>query len=394
MAYSMMVDEYNELIRQQVSASADAEESGISNEMDSKLEQWKERADEYSHKFSALAEGGIGELAGMSGLKNTYNKFTETRKKFKKFMGDGENDSQVNPAGSTLNPEQALDKLTSGELSDLIPQSSKDALGNLVNAVKSVKQKVVDTVSKAPDLARATITDPAKAGAVAVKDSSVGDVNLTADDLDDIVRKNLADVNEGVGREAGALVQNVHGINYGKTGAGADLIADAQQSTSFSAPANLRSSLRAVQGEVGGAVKTTPSAPIDVGRIGVKASAKEFDARTEPVSQGIMQQGANPPSALDLQIESAQAKLKDTFKQLPPEDRARVIKAQGRGELPQESLSDLQNLQSQFDERLSQQRVGGLLGDIEQGGRSVTAQVQATKDVKPPSTEIIVGLGS
>lgn len=154
MAYSMMVDEYNELIRQQVSASADAEESGISNEMDSKLEQWKERADEYSHKFSALAEGGIGELAGMSGLKNTYNKFTETRKKFKKFMGDGENDSQVNPAGSTLNPEQALDKLTSGELSDLIPQSSKDALGNLVNAVKSVKQKVVDTVSKAPDLAR------------------------------------------------------------------------------------------------------------------------------------------------------------------------------------------------------------------------------------------------
>ena len=81
----MMVDEYNELIRQQVSASADAEESGISNEMDSKLEQWKERADEYSHKFSALAEGGIGELAGMSGLKNTYNKFTETRKKFKKF---------------------------------------------------------------------------------------------------------------------------------------------------------------------------------------------------------------------------------------------------------------------------------------------------------------------
>ena len=206
-----------------------------------------------------------------------------------------------------------------------------------------------------------------------------------------LLEKNLTDVNEGVGREAGALVQNVHGINYGKTGAGADLIADAQQSTSFSAPANLRSSLRAVQGEVGGAVKTTPSAPIDVGRIGVKASAKEFDARTEPVSQGIMQQGANPPSALDLQIESAQAKLKDTFKQLPPEDRARVIKAQGRGELPQESLSDLQNLQSQFDERLSQQRVGGLLGDIEQGGRSVTAQVQATKDVKPPSTEIIAG---
>ena len=191
----------------------------------------------------------------------------------------------------------------------------------------------------------------------------------------------------------------VHGISFGKTGSGADLIADAQESTSFSAPANLRSSLRAVQGEVGGAVKTTPSAPIDVGRIGVKATAKEFDARTRPppaLAEGIMQQGVNPPSALDLQIESAQAKLKDTFKQLPPEDRARVIKAQGRGELPQESLSDLQNLQSQFDERLSslaQQRegVGDLLGGIEQGGRSVTAQVQATKDVKPPSTEIIAG---
>ena len=325
----MMVDEYNELIRQQVSASADAEESGVSNEMESKLEQWKERADEYSHKFSALAEGGIGELAGMSGLKNTYSKFTETRKKFKKFMGDGENAYQVNPAGSTLNPAQALDKLTSGELSDLIPQSSKDAVGNLVNAVKSVKQKVVDTVSKAPDLARATITDPAKAGAVAVKDSSLGDVNLSADDLDDIVRRNLADVNEGVGREAGALVQNVHGINYGKTGAGADLIADAQQSTSFSAPANLRQSLRAVQGEVSGAVKTSASQPIDVGRLGVKATAKEFDARTEPVSQGIMQQGANPPNALDLQIESAQSKLKETFQQLPSEDRARVIKHRG-----------------------------------------------------------------
>ena len=394
MAYSMMVDEYNELIRQQVSASADAEESGVSNEMESKLEQWKERADEYSHKFSALAEGGIGELAGMSGLKNTYSKFTETRKKFKKFMGDGENADQVNPAGSTLNPAQALDKLTSGELSDLIPQSSKDAVGNLVNAVKSVKQKVVDTVSKAPDLARATITDPAKAGAVAVKDSSLGDVNLSADDLDDIVRRNLADVNEGVGREAGALVQNVHGINYGKTGAGADLIADAQQSTSFSAPANLRQSLRAVQGEVSGAVKTSASQPIDVGRLGVKATAKEFDARTEPVAQGIMQQGANPPNALYLQIESAQSKLKETFQQLPSEDRARVIKAQGRGELPQESLSDLQNLQSQFDERLSsiaEQRSGvsDLLGSVAQSDKS--AQVQATADVKPPSTEIIAG---
>ena len=399
MSYAMMVDEYNELIRGQVSQSEEAEESGISNEMDSKLQQWKERADEYSHKFTALAEGGIGELAGMSGLKNTYSKFTETRKKFKKFMGDGENASQVNPTGTTTDPGQVLDTLTNLEESDLIPQGSKDVVGSLVNAVKSVKQKVVDTVSRAPDLARATLTDPTRAGAVAVKESSVGDVNLSADDLDDIVRRNLADVNEGVGREAGALVENVHGINYGKTGAGADLIADAQQSTSFSAPANLRSSLRAVEGEVGGAVKTTPSAPIDVGRIGVKATAKEFDARTRPppaLAEGIMQQGPSPPSALDLQIQSAQEKLKDTFKQLPPEDRQRVIRAQGRGELPQESLEDLQSLQSQFDERLSglaQQRagIGDFLGGIEQGGKSVTAGVQATKDVKPPSTEIIAG---
>ena len=78
MSYAMMVDEYNELVRQQVSASEEAEQSGISNEMESKLEQWKERADEYSHKFQALSEGGIGELAGMSGLKNTYNNLFRT----------------------------------------------------------------------------------------------------------------------------------------------------------------------------------------------------------------------------------------------------------------------------------------------------------------------------
>jgi hypothetical protein len=400
MAYSLMVEEYNDLIQNQVADSREADEAGISDEQQSKLAQWKERADEYSEKFSALADGGLGELAGMAGLSNTYSKLMDIRKRYKKFMGDGENASQVNPGGLTLDPEQALTKLTDGELSDLIPQGSKDILGKAINTAKEVKQSVVDSVSKAPDLARATIVDPAKAGAVAVKDTAIGDVNLTADDLDNIIQRNLADVDEGIGRQAAPLTQQIGGLTFGKTGRGADLVAEAQQSTSFGAPQNLRQGLRAVQGEASGSTLTTARQPIDVGKIGVKASAKEFDALSEPLAQGIMQQGANPPSALDLQLESAQAKLKDTFKKLPKADRQKVLQAQERGEIQQESLGDIQELQKQFDDRLASNAENAARAEAERssaedflggiGKTDVSARVAATADVKPqPATEFL-----
>lgn len=407
MAYSMMVGEYNDLIREQKDSAETAQEAGVSDDIQTGLEEWKERADEYSHKFTALAEGGLAEVASMTGLKASYQGFLKVRKKYKKYMGDGASDAHVNPTGSTIKPGGELDlEGLSNDVLDFVPGDMKTAAGQLVNKAKSALTKVKGVADSAGTKA-AKVIDPSRAGSQAPVNVDGGDASLTGDDLDNIISRNLADVNEGVGRQAQNLTQRVSGITYGKTGAGADIAdaggAAAPRSASLADQLqNMRQSLRGTAVEGAGSNAVSSVNPIDVGKIGVKKTITKIeggalDNKLIPKPAGPTPTALGPTFARQADADLAQktqlqASLKEKFAQLPKEDRQKLIQKQNEGQLPQESVGELQDLDAQISSRLkqvsqTQAQTGDFLAGIEQRGKSVAADVRATAGVKPPAPD-------
>ena len=165
MAYAGMVSEYNDMLTQQKVASEQAEESGISDNLNRSLDEWSQKATEYSHKFSALAEGGVSELMGFEGLKNAYSSFKKHQEKYDKWKGDAPS------AGDKLDP--AYDGITSEGKS-----LSKDVLDR-VNTLKNESLGSLGGSKKVVQLENTSIDPTYKAIAEGQKASS--DVSLVSD---------------------------------------------------------------------------------------------------------------------------------------------------------------------------------------------------------------------
>ena len=89
--YGSEVERINALINQKKTTGLENLEGYLGEEQTQNLANWKEKADEYAHKYSALAEGGGAELAGALGIQGTYKgykkikKFYRKRKKFEQL---------------------------------------------------------------------------------------------------------------------------------------------------------------------------------------------------------------------------------------------------------------------------------------------------------------------
>ncbi len=66
--YGSETDRINQAIEENRNYNIENIGSLLSEEQQSNLANWKETADEYAHKYSALAEGGGAEIAGALGL--------------------------------------------------------------------------------------------------------------------------------------------------------------------------------------------------------------------------------------------------------------------------------------------------------------------------------------
>ena len=369
MAYAGMVQEYNDMISQQVNISEQAEESGVSDSLSKNLEEWKERADEYSHKFSALAEGGIGEIMSMAGLSKAYEQY----QKYSKIYGDAQASvrkidprfdgvPKPEPDAPSL-PDDVLERVRRlknepfeevGDVRELrrtrapaldeslLPQP-EPVTAEPIPRGEGIEPRNVepDQQYRNPtfndeDLVRLPETEvnllappensvlppPVDEGAPKFKQ----DEDLTDADLDSIVQRNLVDAAEGVGREAAPLQQTVAGITYGKTGGGAD----PQPRKAFIRREDPDADIDAVDRF------NIAREPIDVQRLGVRGAAQEFTARAQPKPQ--------------ITIED----IREQYKQL---DRVNKNELKQKVDSGQLDANDLPSIQAEIQSRL--QATGG-----------------------------------
>ena len=197
----MMASEYNDLINQQKATSQSAEESGIADEDQTELMKWKQSADEYSHKFGVMAEGGINELLALEGVKSTFNSFKKSRDRFRKFYGD------ASTSVGKIDPKNIESSTKS------IASNARDTIGNVKSTVsddissklpKNNPYATLDDLGSVPRIsapaARPQILDPFRSGEKLIPDAPPIDV-----DIDDLVSRAKADTTLGGAEPAAPL---------------------------------------------------------------------------------------------------------------------------------------------------------------------------------------------
>jgi hypothetical protein len=261
MSYAMMASEYNDLINQQKATSQSAEESGIADEDQTELMKWKQSADEYSHKFGVMAEGGINELLALEGVKSTFNSFKKSRDRFRKFYGD------ASTSVGKIDPKNIETSTKS------IASNARDTIGNVKSTVsddissklpKNNPYATLDDLGSVPRIsapaARPQVLDPFRSGEKLIPDAPPIDV-----DIDDLVSRARADTTLG-GAEPEAPVRtgqvdSSSGMRFGQT-----TIDDVGGRTA--PPLDLS------VGQTLGDFK-----PIDVQGLGVRRAAPQLEAR-------------------------------------------------------------------------------------------------------------------
>ena len=244
----MMASEYNDLINQQKATSQAAQESGIADQDQTQLMRWKQDADEYSHKFSVLAEGGIQELLALHGIKSTYKNFKASRDRFRKFFGDAKASvGKVDPTkpgvgGSSKVEERGIEN--EGE-----PES------DVFDSIFTSRTAPAPTLSSA----RGEVLDPFRSGDKPIPDQPPVDV-----DIDDLVDRARADTTLG-GAEPEAPLRTGQvdstGMRFG-------------QSTIDDVGGRIEPPLDLSVGQTIGDFK-----PIDVQALGVRRAAPQLEAR-------------------------------------------------------------------------------------------------------------------
>jgi hypothetical protein len=309
--YQGIVSEYNQLVQSQIEDARAAADEGISDGLAKQLEAIKEKSDEYAHKFSALAEGGLGEIAGLQGLKTTYKAVQDARAKWRKFRGDGEDERMVGGDSRYLGGDGSADV---SELPDDVVGRVRQVLGRTPGSdpleVGQLQRTGIVTSpegetrirSATLQLQREQEEDARRAGAEADEETDVprGDVGqeeeitiagerptepaeITEDQIDSMVAQARDDIDEGVGRQAAPDTYDVGGVQYGKTGSGAD-VKSARVSEADQNP-----TARALPDEPQVAVSQplASTEPIQVSKIGVKKAAEEFTARADQSAQAV-----------------------------------------------------------------------------------------------------------
>ncbi len=370
--YGSIVQEYNDMIQTQQNRATEAAESGISDNMNTALSQFKENADEYAHKYSAMAEGGVGELMGMAGLSGAYEKY----KKIMKIKGDLEKKTQNlrDRLGQNDDPEKAVggDEIQMSEIGEV-----SDDFATESRAVERLRQgRSADVDVGEPEVPNAEGTTNPFADAVRLKQTQApkGDADLTSEDLDDIVSRNIQDTSEGVGRELTNIVDTSDGFTTGLTGRGGSTLEEARALSRAGKPApdgdsvsifdsgvesqratgSVRQALVNVESEVRSNFTTTE--PIDVQGLGVKRSARLFD-------EGQGGGASASDQSLDLATEGArtealQNEVRQQISKLPQSDQEAFARRVGQGKTkPVESMTDeeLENARDVVNFRLSKQ---------------------------------------
>ncbi len=390
-AYAGIVSDYNDMVQGQINEARGATEEGISDGLARQLENIKEKADEYTEKFSALAEGGIGEIAGLQGLKSTYKAVQDARSKWQKFRGDSSTDGRYLGGRDTADataernslPDDVLgrvrrtlqgdDDLGVGQLERTGITTSRR--GELRARAERQRLEQVDE----PDVSdvQAQIDAQPPAQEVTIAGGRDDPVNITDDQLDSMVSQARDDVNEGVGVGDAPTSYSVQGIQYGKTGSGADV-----KRPPVSEPDSSPASNPTLDSEPQVSVsQPSPSTePIPVSKIGVKASAEEFSARADQSAQAIA----------SVQPDDLKSVVRAKYQALSDEDKQNIASQVRNGEI---NGDDFQAISDGIDKlRPSRpppalaedspqvQPSTNFLGDIEQAGRSAEASVRGTAD--------------
>lgn len=365
--YGSIVQEYNDMIQTQQNRATEAAESGISDNMNTALSQFKENADEYAHKYSAMAEGGVGELMGMAGLTGAYEKY----KKIMKIKGDLEKKTQKlrDRLGQNEDPEKAVggDEIQMSEIGEVSEDFSTES-----RAVEKLRQSRSTDV----DVGEPEVTNPVEDNfkLSSTDDTPKGDADLTPEDLDDIVSRNIQDTTEGVGRELTNIVDTSDGFTTGLTGRGGSTLEEARALSRAGKPApegdsisifdsgveaqrasgNVRQALVNVESEVRS--NFTTAEPIDVQGLGVKRSARLFD-------EGQGGGASSSDQSLDLvtegsRTEALQNEVRQQISKLPQADQDAFARRVGEGKTkPVEAMTDeeLENARDVVNFRLSNQ---------------------------------------
>lgn len=398
MAYQGIVQEYNNMIQSQIQDARAAADEGISDGLAKQLEAIKEKSDEYSEKFSALAEGGLGEIAGLQGLKTTYKAIQDARAKWRKFRGDGEDDRMVGGDSRYLGGDGSADV---SELPDDVVGRVRQVLGRTPGTDElEVGQLQRTGIVTSPEgearirsaqqqLEREQRAEARRAGAEADEETDVprGDVaeeediiigerekpfNITEDQIDSMVNQARDDIDEGVGRQAAPDSYSVGGVRYGKTGSGAD-VKSARVSEADQNP-----TARALPDEPQVAVSQplASTEPIQVSKIGVKKAAEEFTARADQSAQAVA----------SVQPDDLKSVIRAKYKALSADKQQDISQRVDSGEI---DGNDLEAVNAELDKLRPPPAAAaepqlsfpqGFASDIEQMGRSVEASVRATAD--------------
>ena len=395
-AYQGIVDEYNDMVRGAVEDSRAAMDEGISDGLATQLERIKEKADEYSEKFSALAEGGIGEIAGLQGLKSTYKAVQDARAKWKKFRGDSDTDARYlggrNPADAQAEArglsDETIGRVRATLAGERQPLGAQTGITTTARGERTARAELRRIEGEAepdaePDIqAQIDAQPPAQEINIAGDDAPAPVNNVTDDQIDSMVAQARDDVNEGVGIENAPSGYSVGGIQYGKTGAGAD----AKSAPVSSAEKNPTTRLTADEPDVAVSQPLASTEPIAVSKIGVKKAAEEFSARADQSAQAVA----------SIQPDDLKSVVRAKYQALSGEDKQTIAAKVRGGEI---DGNDLQAVGDEIDKlrsggvsrpppALAAEDVAqpepsfpeGFAADIEQAGRSAEASVRATAD--------------
>lgn len=385
-AYQGIVDEYNDMVRGTIEDARSAMDEGISDGLATQLEAIKEKADEYSEKFSALAEGGIGEIAGLQGLKSTYKAIQDARAKWKKFRGDSNTDARYLGGRNAADAEAEARGLSdetigrvratlAGERQPLgaqtgittTPEGEATRRAELQRLEREQQTAEPDIEPDEPDA-----PPPAQEINIAGDDAPAPTNEVTEDQIDSMIAQARDDVDEGVGRQAAPDSYQVGGVRYGKTGAGAD----AKSAPVSSAEKNPTTRLTADEPDVAVSQPLASTEPIQVSKIGVKKAAEEFSARADQSAQAVA----------SVQPDDLKSLVRTKYKALSAENQQDIAARVRRGEIDGD---DLEAVNAEIDKlrpapaaaaEPQVQPASDFLGDIEQAGRSAEASVRATAD--------------
>jgi len=151
--YGSETDRINQAIEENRNYNIENIGSLLSEEQQSNLANWKETADEYAHKYSALAEGGGAEIAGALGLEGGYKAVKKMKTLYdgvqarKKAVREAQQEREGRGELSNMNndPDGFPSVDEAREESSSVRQSLSDRFGSQAD------KKAVDDLTKAED---------------------------------------------------------------------------------------------------------------------------------------------------------------------------------------------------------------------------------------------------